>query len=89
MNKLWILRPIPVSETTPGAPLVPSPWVPWYDKTFGMVIRAVSERSARSIAAEHCADEGEEVWLNSEYSSCVELLSEGNAGVIMVDHARA
>lgn len=89
MNKLWILRPMPVSKTPPGAPLTPSPWVPWYDKTFGMVVRAVSERSARSIAAEQCAEEGEEAWLNSDYSSCEELAPEGNAGMIMRDHALA
>jgi hypothetical protein len=80
-NKLWILRPI--------ANLTWSPWDPWYDKTFGMIVRAVSERSARSIAAENCAEEGEEAWLNSDYSTCIELVFEGNAGVIMRDHASA
>jgi len=83
MNKLWILRPrVAVGFTR-------SPWEPWYDKTFGMIVRAVSERSARSIAAQGCAYEGEEAWLNSDYSTCIELVPEGNAGVIMVDHARA
>lgn len=89
MNKLWILRPMPWRAEHAGVPAVPSPWIPWYDKTFGMVVRAVSERSARSIAAEGCAEEGEEAWLNSDYSSCVELTPEGNAGTIMRDHARA
>lgn len=60
-----------------------------HKEAFGMIVRAASERSARSIAAENCAEEGEEAWLNSDYSTCIELVPEGNASVIMVDHSRA
>ena len=42
MKKLWILRPV--------EGLKDSPWVPWYDKCFGMVISAEDESSARAVA---------------------------------------
>lgn len=35
--KLWLLRPI-------------KDWIPWYDKSFGFVIRAESEDAAREMA---------------------------------------
>ncbi len=42
--KLYLLRPLKV-------------WQPWYDKCFGMVIRANSEEEARKEASNHSGDE--------------------------------
>ena len=34
------------------------PWEPWYDKTFGMVIRGASEKEIREIAQNKCQHGG-------------------------------
>lgn len=34
-----------------------NPWKPWYDKNFGFIIRAKTEKEAREIADENAADE--------------------------------
>lgn len=84
-NKLWILRP--------QDNLIPknNPWHPWFDKTFGIVIRASSEDRARTIADETTKYEGlkNHPWLDSKYSSCEELKEEGPEEVIIVDFAAA
>lgn len=77
--KLWILRPIE------GCGL----WSPWYDKSFGFVIRAATEADARRIAAGESSDEGEDAWLNSSNSTCVTLDGNGPKGVVMCDFAAA
>ena len=46
--KLWILRPLIGNNTA---------WRPWYDKCFGMVVRAESEKIAREICARKAWDE--------------------------------
>lgn len=61
------------------------PWSPWFDKTFGMVIRAESEERARTIAAENCSEEGRGAWLDSENSTCEELTGDGEEEVIISD----
>jgi hypothetical protein len=78
--KLWILRP--------GDDSLP-PWIPYYDRIFGFVIRAQSEDAARSLAASTCREEGPDAWLSSRSSSCIELPVDGPAGVIMEDFSRA
>lgn len=81
--KLWILRPIN-SEA--------GPWSPWYDKAFGFVVRAESEAAARTLADPNGGDEnrgGRNVWLDQSLSTCVELTSDGAAGVVMQDFAAA
>ena len=82
--KLWILRPITKKRN--------SPWDPWYDKSFGFVIRAETEEKARKIADENAGDENHDAkhpWLNSLYSNCKELLSDGKESLIMKDFASA
>lgn len=79
--ELWILKPLPIPAKKDD------PWEPWYDKTFGFVVRAISEWDAREIAAKNCGDEGDLVWLDPAYSACDELTADGEAGVVLVDHA--
>jgi hypothetical protein len=74
--KLWIVRP--VDETA-------APWTPWFDRTFGFVVRAESEASARALAAEQATDEGPAAWLSDDSSVCVELQADGYPAVIMQD----
>ena len=93
--KLFLLRPVE------GLPKGDNPWDPWYDKAFGFVIRAETEARAREFAHEQSGDEvdtmflGRKVsdtntpWLNSKYSTCVELSPEGNEEVIIRDFASA
>jgi len=45
---LWLLRP---SSNLPDD-RAKNPWIPWYDKCFGMVIRAETEEDARKLADE-------------------------------------
>lgn len=75
--KLWILKPIDDQS---------GPWEPWYDKTFGFIVRAESEEQARVLAAEQCGDEGPDAWLDESLSTCIELTSDGEAGVIIEDN---
>lgn len=84
--KLWILRPV---ETQ----LKFDPWLPWYDKSFGFVIRAKTEIEARNIAHDNGGDENYmryqdndiKPWLDSNYSTCLELTKKGETGLIMLD----
>ena len=78
--KLWILRPVKTLN---------SPWDPWYDKCFGMVIRAKSEELARSLASRYSGSEGSEPWQNPIQSSCEILEREGPEVVLMLDVASA
>lgn len=86
-NKLWLLHPQKNLSSNDN------PWIPWYDKYFGFVIRASSEESARMIADEAASASDENrnhhPWLDPKYSSCVELLAEGPAEVIIADFAAA
>lgn len=96
--KLWLLRPVR------GLPEVEdpaiNPWEPWYDKSFGHVVRAESEHEARQlVVAKHfdedgfperiVGDEGPGAWLESSLSTCVELTADGLPGVIITDHHAA
>lgn len=85
---MWLLRP----GNNRG------PWEPWYDKTFGFVVRAETEEEARRYAQEEGGDETETypsehpvvpAWTDAKYSTCVELVPEGKAGVIIEDKAHA
>ena len=64
-------------------------WEPWYDKAFGFVVRAESEREARLLASNGAGDEGQDAWIDAEASTCVELTADGEAGMIMQDFAHA
>ena len=75
--KLWILRP--VNEAS-------EPWAPWFDCTFGFVIRGETETAARTLAAEQAGDEGPAAWLSPDSATCAELQADGSPGVIMGDY---
>lgn len=85
--KLWLLEAredLPKDST--------NPWHPWYDKTFGFVIRAETEYQARLIATLKGDDElqgNKDAWLDSAYSTCVELLPDGELGVVLKNHHAA
>ena len=84
--KLWLLRP------AEGLEKGDNPWEPWFDKCFGMVVRAESKERARKIAQDHAADEKIEEtipWRDEKYSICAELQQEGEVGVIIEDFASA
>lgn len=93
--KLWILRPVE------GLNIGDNPWEPWFDKAFGFVIRAASEQDAREFAHAESGDENrgefldrkiadtKSPWLDQKYSTCEELTSSGEGGVILRDFASA
>ncbi len=84
--KLWLLRPVE------GLSREDDPWIPWYDKVFGFVVRTESEKSARRLADFDACDENSETinpWLDSRYSTCQELSAEGEPGIIIQDFAAA
>lgn len=92
--KLWLLRPVPC------LPAADNPWIQDFDRSFGFVVRAETEAEAREFAH---ADAGPEnysgkfidsefpstngPWKDARYSTCVELLPEGEPGVVMGDFA--
>ena len=84
--KLWILKP---NDNLP----VDNPWSPWYDKVFGFVIRAKTEKEAREMANNKAKDENKEgvknVWLNPKYSKCIVLRNIGKIEIIMRDFKSA
>ena len=80
--KLWLLRPIHGHDEW-------GPWKPWYDKTFGFVVRAETEDEARLLASKQAGDEGHHAWMEPFESTCVELTADGPAGVVIQDHCSA
>lgn len=66
MNKIWLLEP------RLNLPKNDNPWEPWYDKCFGGVVIASSEKEARALMSERADrhDEGKKAWLESKYSTC-------------------
>jgi hypothetical protein len=93
--KLWLLRPVN------KLPDNDDPWEPWFDKAFGFVVRAETEADARDMAHADAGDENRstflgrqtantrEPWKDAKYSTCVELLPDGLAEVVIQDFARA
>jgi hypothetical protein len=83
--KLWILRP------REGLSEGDNHWDPWYDKAFGFVVRAETEIDARQIAQNKTWSESNTVsaWNDSKYSTCKELTSDGQAGMIIHDIAQS
>jgi|GEM_PF-6410303 hypothetical protein len=43
------------------------------DNAIAMVVRAVDEPTARSVAAERAGDEGVAIWYDPQRSTCVNL----------------
>ena len=86
--KLWLLRP---SEEIWDDDDNKNPWTPWHDKCFGFVIRAETEAEARRLADMNAGEENElhgethSTWLDSVYSTCTELTSDGEPGIILQD----
>ena len=83
--KLWLLRP------ADGLYGVNNPWggVYLWDKAKGFVVRAETEEAARYVANNNAGDENDEVinpWLDGKYSTCVELTSDGEEGLILRDY---
>src|SRR5436190_12818624 len=82
-SRLWVLRPhAEVLERKSH------PWRPWFEKVFGVVVRAANETEARALAQEEAGSEGlgvyrelgcaqEEraaaVWLDPTRTGCEEL----------------
>lgn len=60
-------------------------WEPWYDKSFGHVVRAKNEKQARKIASVKRGDEGVDAWLNPEHSTCEILSPRGEEELIITD----
>jgi hypothetical protein len=88
--KLFILRPNDsiVGKTKRQG----NPWDPSWDKAFGFVIRAKTQERARDMASKNSGlenkAEGLNPWLDPEYSSCIELKSDGPEEEIMRDFMR-
>jgi hypothetical protein len=82
--RLYLLRPIDDEA---------DPWVPWYDKCFGMVVRAETRQQAREIASKEGCDEvatwqaekWPNPWLDPDLSTCEQLWRAGDPGVIIQD----
>lgn len=92
MMKVWILK-----ARDEELPDNDNPWEPWFDKNFGLVVRAETETRARQLAQAEATDEtyvdytGRRLtpWLDAKYSTCVELTNEGDEGVLLIDHRSA
>ncbi len=81
--KLWLLRPRrgdfnPVNDH----------WEPWFEKAFGLVVRAETEQDARRFAREMRGETGK-IWQDDRYTTCDELKAEGEPGVLLVDWQEA
>lgn len=74
--RLWVLQPIDEDNV---------PWRPWYDKCFGLVVRAETDAEARRIAGDNADCEGVRAWLDATLSTCCELTADGPDGVVMKD----
>ena len=93
--KIFELRPVENLKNNDN------PWEPWFDKSFGFIVKAETEAEARKYAGENAGGEnrGEFLstktanttnpWIDEKYSTCVELNGDGEAGMIMQDFARA
>ena len=85
--KLWLLRPVQECNDEEN------PWSPWYDKVFGFVVRADTEEEARTMADKKGGNENGEhsahPWMDARYSTCLELLPNGDPGIVMRDFAKA
>ena len=79
--KLWLLEVYEKEYKHPEK----DPWKFPYNKAFGFVVRAETEKSAREFARRQCGDEGMDVWVNNTQTSCQEITADGEAGVILRD----
>ena len=86
---LWLLKPRDdLSEDD-------NPWVPWYNKVFGFIIRAEIPGEARAMADRGAGSETDEAggdplaWFDPRVSTCTELTPEGRTEVILRDKRSA
>ena len=71
-----------------------NPWRPWFDKCFGIVVRAENELQARRLAASKAGDESSDCkdgnpWLYAKYSKCEIIEQNGDSEIILIDFASA
>jgi len=69
------------------------PWQPHSSRAFGFVVRAADEEGARWLAhqaggEENDALEGVSPWLDSNYSTCEELRTDGAAPEVILVNFR-
>lgn len=91
--RLWLLKARTDLPTAREA----NPWVPWYDKADGFVVRAESDELARKLAQEQGGDEvGASynhpripAWTDSKFSTCEPLEQDGAEGVVLCDFSAA
>lgn len=83
--KLYILKP----QT--NLPEDNNPWNPWYDKLHGIVVSAEDEGRARRLAQLKGKDESGlgNVWLDENYTTCVELIPTEESKIIIMDYRSA
>jgi hypothetical protein len=83
---IWILEP------RTDLPENDDPWKPWFNRCFGMAVEASAEQEAREIAHEKCVccDQtilrDRRVFLDSRYTTCVELRPTGQSRLILADY---
>lgn len=83
--KLWLLRPV----NDRAQPWTSDAGNPRYDVSMGFVVRAETDAEARRLADAHTKEYEltHGAWLDSALTTCVELPSEGDPGVVMSDFA--
>lgn len=74
--KLWLLQPIK------SLPYEEDPWNPWVAHSCTCILRAATEQEARQLAYQAAGLSGGDGWKDAKYSSCVELTSTGDAGIV-------
>ena len=95
VRHLWILRPVD------NLPDNENPWNPNYDKVWGFVICASSEKEARKLASQNAGDEKHrrprkgdlcphnlcpwEPWNDKKYSTCKKLTAKHPPGLVIQD----
>ncbi len=81
---IYLIRPVSGMEEK-------GPWKPWYDKQFGVLVRADRPDAARAMAADGAGDEGAAVWFDPLMTECIDIenLLEGGPAVLLRDFASA
>jgi hypothetical protein len=86
---IYVLEPISIGKGTP--------WDPWYDKTFKVIVCAKDETEARELANEEGGnenghwmggDEERSVWKDEKLTIC-EIYEPTESEVIVSDHRSA
>lgn len=79
--KLFLLKAKDHSALASGK----DPWRGRYDMNYGFVVRAETESQARDLAAKKAGDETPIAWLGAEFSTCIELLPDGQPEIVLYD----